>query len=118
MLRLPVLIASLLFTQNAMAQTASGSGDMTSLIFMISIMFIGMYFLVLRPQQKKAKEHQTLISALKKGDEILTSGGIIGRVTHLGDNFLQIEIAPNTEIRIQRGAIISLMPKGSYKGEL
>jgi preprotein translocase subunit YajC len=78
-------------------------------------MFAVLYFLMIRPQQKKAKEHKALLEALSKGDEVVTSSGIAGRITKVGDEFVSVEIAENTEIRMQKGAIVVVLPKGSLK---
>ena len=74
-----------------------------------------MYFMIFRPQQKRAKEHAALIGGLKKGDEIVTSGGILGKITDIDDNFIRLKISDNGEMRIQRHAVHAVMPKGTYK---
>ena len=80
------------------------------------ILFLGIFwFLLLRPQQKRQKEHKTMVAALKKGDEIVTNGGLLGKVTKIGDTFVSVEIAQGQEVNIQRQAIQSLMPKGTIK---
>ena len=83
------------------------------------IMLIGMivifYFILIRPQQKRAKEHRKLIEALGKGDEIVTSGGVLGKITDVGEQYLTVEIASNVQIKIQRHAITTVLPKGSLK---
>ena len=83
------------------------------------IILIGaFYFLLIRPQTKRAKEHKQMVDALKKGDEIVSGGGVLGRITEVGENFVQVEIAENVQIRIQKQSVSSLMPKGTYKGTL
>jgi preprotein translocase subunit YajC len=70
---------------------------------------------MIRPQMKRAKEHKAMVEALQKGDEIVTAGGILGRISKLGDAHLTIEIAPNVEIQVQRGAVQTVLPKGTLK---
>ena len=78
-------------------------------------MVAAMYFLMIRPQMKKAKEHKALIEALGKGDEVVTQGGIAGRITKVGDDFIAISIADNVEIQVQKPAITLVLPKGTLK---
>ena len=75
-----------------------------------------MYFLLIRPQQKKQKEHQAMLSKLSAGDEIVTAGGILGRIIEVGDNFITLEIADNVRIKVQRFQVTTLVPKGTLKG--
>nr|WP_248281465.1 preprotein translocase subunit YajC [Aromatoleum petrolei] len=79
------------------------------------LMFIVLWFLMIRPQMKRAKEHKAMVSALAKGDEVVTQGGIAGRVTQVGDNFLRIEIADNVNILVQNQAVATVLPKGTLK---
>ena len=79
------------------------------------LMFVVLYFVMIRPQMKKQKEHKAMIDALSKGDEIATSGGMLGKVTKLGDSYVSLEIANNVEIQIQRSAVVQVLPKGSIK---
>jgi len=81
---------------------------------MIAI-FVVFYFLLIRPQQKKAKEAKAMLEALQKGDEVVTAGGLLGKVSKLTDQYATIEIAPNTEITVQRQAVSQLLPKGTIK---
>jgi preprotein translocase subunit YajC len=101
----------------AAAQTAPASplGGGFGPIIMLGVMFAVMYFLMIRPQMKRQKEHQNLISKLAKGDEVITSGGIAGRVDNIGDNFITVEIADNTKIKLQKNAITTVLPKGTLK---
>ena len=78
-------------------------------------MFAVMYFVMIRPQMKKQKEHRAMIEALAKGDEIATVGGVLGKVTKLGDSYVSIEVANGVEIQIQRSAVVQVLPKGSIK---
>jgi len=98
----------------AQAGTSSSSGQLAPLLMMV--VFIGIfYFLLIRPQQKKAKDHQAMLAKLSVGDEVVTSGGILGRVTEVGDTFVTLEIADSVRIKVQRGQVSSLMPKGTLK---
>ena len=99
---------------NAYAQAGGGGAGMGDLLFII-ILFGVFYFLLIRPQQKRAKEHKAMVEALAKGDEIVTQGGVLGRIRHVGDAFLTVEIAEGTEIKVQRAAVGALMPKGTIK---
>ena len=81
----------------------------------IILMFVILYFLMIRPQMKRQKEHRAMIDAIAKGDEVATSGGIIGKVTRLSEGFLHIEIASNVEVQIQRSAVVQVLPKGTVK---
>ena len=101
----------------AFAQTApSGAGgmDIMSLLPLIA-MFVLLYFLLLRPQMKRAKEQKQMIAALQKGDEVITSGGTLGRVTKVSDNYINLEIANNVEVTVQKSAVQTLLPKGTLK---
>jgi preprotein translocase subunit YajC len=99
---------------NAYAQSAAPGGDLMAFLPMILI-FVVFYFLLIRPQQKKAKEHRAMLGALQKGDEVITAGGLIGRVTKLSDQYATVEIAPGVETPVQRSAIAQLLPKGTIK---
>lgn len=79
------------------------------------LMFVVLYFVMIRPQMKKQKEHRTMIAALAKGDEIATAGGVLGKVTKLGDSLLSVEIANGVEVQLQRSAVVQVLPKGSIK---
>ena len=82
---------------------------------MLVLMMAVMYFVIIRPQQKKQNEHKAMIDALAKGDEVATAGGVLGKVTKLGDNHLGLEVANGVEIQIQRTAVVQVLPKGSIK---
>ena len=102
----------------AHAQTAGAAADPTGgfmqLLPMI-LMFVVLWFLMIRPQMKKAKEHKALIAALAKGDEVVTSGGLVGKVIKVGDNYVTLEIAEGTEVVVQKPAIGLVLPKGTLK---
>jgi len=105
------------FISDAMADGAAApQGGGMQLIIMMAIFFGIMYFMIIRPQQKRAKEHKELIASINKGDEIVTGGGIIGKVTNLGENFVEMSVSENTTIKVQRQAIAAVMPKGTMKG--
>jgi preprotein translocase subunit YajC len=100
---------------SAYAQAASG-GDAGFLGFLpIILMFALLYFLMIRPQMKRAKEAKAMIESLQKGDEVVTAGGVVGRISKLGDQYVTLEIAPNTEIVVQRAAVQVSLPKGTIK---
>jgi preprotein translocase subunit YajC len=86
------------------------------MIIMMALFFVVFYFLLIRPQQKKQKEHQAMLSKIAAGDEVVTMGGILGRVIEVGDQFLTLEIADNVRIKVQRFQVTSLVPKGTLKG--
>ena len=94
--------------------TASGSDTLFTFLPMIAI-FVVFYFLLIRPQQKKAKEAKAMLDALQKGDEVVTAGGILGRISKINDQYVTVEVAEKTELTVQRGAISQLLPKGTIK---
>ena len=99
----------------AFAQAAP-SGDPGYIgLLPIVLMFVLLYFLMIRPQMKRAKETKQMIEALQKGDEVITAGGVLGRITKLSDAYITLEIAPNMEINVQKAAIQVLLPKGTIK---
>jgi preprotein translocase subunit YajC len=101
---------------SAFAQSLPGSGDGGLIGFLpIILMFVLLYFLMIRPQMKRAKEQKQMIESLQKGDEVITSGGVLGRITRLGDAYVSVEIAPETEISVQRAAVQTILPKGTLK---
>jgi preprotein translocase subunit YajC len=99
----------------AFAQGAPAAGPGYEQILIIVGMFALLYFFMIRPQMKRAKEHKAMTEALQKGDEVVTSGGVLGKITKIGEAYISLEIAPNTEIQVQRGAIQTLLPKGTMK---
>jgi len=109
------------FISSAFAQTApaaAGGSDMqSSLMSMLPLvlMFVVLYFVMIRPQMKRQKEHRTMIDAVAKGDEVATAGGVLGKVTRLGDVYLGVEIANGVEVTLQRSAIAQVLPKGTIK---
>jgi preprotein translocase subunit YajC len=95
------------------APAAQGGG--LSMILMMVVLFGLMYFMMIRPQMKRQKEHRAMVSALAKGDEVVTNGGLAGRVDDIGETFITIEIAPNVKVKLQKGAVSQVLPKGSLK---
>ncbi len=96
------------------AGQAAAPSPIPSFVLM-GVVFLGMYFLLFRPQMKRAKEHRELVAKLQKGDEVLTSGGLAGRIEDLGESFATVEIADRVSIKVQRGAITAVLPKGTLK---
>ena len=110
-----------MFISSAIAQTApaaAAGGDIqSSLMSMLPLvlMFVVLYFVMIRPQMKKQKEHRAMIEAVTKGDEVVTSGGLLGKVSKLGDNYLGLEVSTGVEVQIQRSAVVQVLPKGTIK---
>ena len=104
------------FINNAWAQGAAEQGSSTSFLVMMVIFFAIFYFLLIRPQQKQAKEHKNMIESMSKGDEVVTTGGVLGRINKVGDNFIALEIGKDMEIKVQKNSISAIMPKGTMKG--
>jgi preprotein translocase subunit YajC len=99
---------------HAQAAGAQPGGFGMSLLFPLLLIGV-MYFLMIRPQMKRAKEHRAMLEKLSKGDEVLTNGGIAGTIADIGENFITVEIADNVRIRVQKGAIANVLPKGTLK---
>ena len=110
-----------MFISSAFAQTApaaAGGGDMLSSLgsmLPLVLMFVVLYFVMIRPQMKRQKEAKSMIDALAKGDEVVTAGGVLGRVTKLGDSYLTLEVASGVELQVQRSAVVQVLPKGTLK---
>ncbi len=104
------------FISDAMAAPAQGQGDPLMSFLPLIFIFIVFYFLLIRPQSKKAKEHRQMVEALSKGDEVVTNGGLLGKITRVGDSFVDLEVAEGVTLRVQRHAVANLMPKGTIKG--
>jgi preprotein translocase subunit YajC len=101
---------------DAWAQAAPGSpGGQFQFAILMAAFIALFYFMLIRPQQKRAKEHQALVSKLASGDEVVTSGGLLGRVTDVGDTFITLEIADGVRVKVQKVQITQLMPKGTLK---
>ncbi len=100
----------------AEAAPQSGGGG-TEMLIMIGIFFAIMYFMIIRPQQKRQKEHKSLMDSLSKGDEVVTNGGMMGKIKNVGDDIVKIELAENVVIKVQKHAIGSVLPKGTLNQE-
>lgn len=105
------------FISDALAQDAAPAGGpgMLEALLPFAILFIVFYFLLIRPQSKRAKEHRRMVESLAKGDEIVTTGGLLGKITEVGENFIEIELTENTRVKVQRQMVGSVMPKGTIK---
>jgi preprotein translocase subunit YajC len=101
---------------NAWAQAGTPPGGEMFQVVLIAGMFVMLYFLMIRPQMKRAKELKAMNEAMQKGDEVVTSGGIVGKISKLNDNYVTLQIADNVEIRVQRPAVQLVLPKGTIKG--
>ena len=110
-----------LSTSMLIAQAAPAAGGAAQqpnglvTILPLVALFVVFYFLMIRPQMKRQKEHRAMVSALSKGDEVVTNGGIAGRVDDVGESFLTVEIAPNVKVKVQKGAVSQVLPKGTLK---
>jgi len=98
----------------AQAAGATGGAPYMDFVFLI-LLFVVFYFLLIRPQMKRAKEHKSMVSSLSKGDEVVTNGGLLGKITKMGDDFITLEIAEGLEVNVQKQAVGSLLPKGTLK---
>ncbi|MCP4042091.1 MAG: preprotein translocase subunit YajC [Gammaproteobacteria bacterium] len=103
------------FISDAYAQGAAPGQFPMGDIFFLLLMFAAIYFLLLRPQMKRTKEHKSMVDSLSKGDEAVTSGGLLGKITKVGDNFVTMEVADGLEVRVQKQSMATLMPKGTIK---
>ena len=103
------------FAQAAPAATSSSPDMLGSIGSMLPLilMFVVLYFVMIRPQMKRQKEHKAMIDALAKGDEVVTSGGMLGKIAKIGETYLTVEIANGVEIQVQRGAVVQVLPKGT-----
>ena len=112
-----------MFISEAFAQTApaaaggaadSAFGSIGGML-PILLMFVVLYFVMIRPQMKRQKEHKAMIDALAKGDEVVIAGGVLGKVSKMGDSYLHVEVAPGVELQVQRASVIQVLPKGTIK---
>ena len=108
-----------MFISTAQAQTApaAATGGAESTLFSLLplvLMFVVLYFIMIRPQMKKQKEHRAMVEALAKGDEVVIAGGVLGRVAKVGDSYLSVEVANNVELQVQRVSVIQVLPKGTF----
>ncbi len=103
------------FIASAWAQAPAGQPDPLTSFLPLIFIFVIFYFLLIRPQTKRAKEHRKMVSELKAGDEVVTAGGLLGRVSHVGEQFLKVEVADGMELRVQRQSVTAVVPKGTLK---
>ena len=103
------------FISDAYAQGVGGGGAPYGDIMFLVLLFAVFYFLLIRPQQKRAKEHKKMVEAVAKGDEVVTNGGLLGKVLEVGDNFLTVNIAAGVDVKLQRSSVASSVPKGTIK---
>lgn len=104
-----------MFISNAYAQTAGGDAGGIMGFLPLILMFVVLYFLMIRPQMKRQKEVKLMIEALAIGDEVVTAGGLMGKVTHLKDQYITVELVPGTEVKMQKNAVTAVLPKGTIK---
>jgi preprotein translocase subunit YajC len=104
------------FAQAAPAAAADNSfmGSLTSMLPLV-LMFVVLYFVMIRPQMKRQKEHKAMIDAIAKGDEVVIGGGVLGKISKVGDSYIHVEVANGVEIQVQRGAVVQVLPKGTFK---
>ena len=110
------MLISSAFAQTAPAAAAEAGlmGSLTSMLPLV-LMFVVLYFIMIRPQMKRQKEHRAMIDALAKGDEVATAGGLLGKVSKLGEGYMTLELAPGIEVQVQRSAVVQVLPKGTIK---
>jgi len=105
------------FISTAWAQAApSPTGGMLGTVLPLLLIFVVFYFLLIRPQTKRAKEHRDMIGKLAAGDEVVTNGGLLGRINEVGDSFVTLQVASGVAIQVQKVQIVQLLPKGTFKG--
>lgn len=105
-----------MFISSAYAQAASPSTSDTLMSMLpLVLMFVVLYFVMIRPQMKKAKEHKAMVEALAKGDEVVTAGGFLGKVSKIGETYIGVELASGVEVQMQRTAVVQVLPKGTVK---
>lgn len=105
------------FAEGAAAAGAAPQGSGMLGMLPLLLIFVLFYFMLIRPQSKRAKEHKNMVEALAKGDEVVTNGGLLGRVTDVGESFLTVKVADGVEVKIQKQSISALVPKGTMKSE-
>lgn len=106
-----------MFISSAYAQAAATPSTSDTLVSMLPLvlMFVVLYFVMIRPQMKKAKEHKAMVEALAKGDEIVTAGGFLGKISKIGESYIGVELASGVEVQMQRSAVVQVLPKGTIK---
>jgi preprotein translocase subunit YajC len=103
------------FAQAAPAAAASDTQSSLLSLLPLVLMFVVLYFIMIRPQMKRQKEHKAMVEAVAKGDEVVISGGVLGRIAKLGETYLHVEISNGVEVQVQRTAVVQVLPKGTYK---
>jgi preprotein translocase subunit YajC len=103
------------FISNAWAQAPAGQPDPFMSFLPLILIFVIFYFLLIRPQSKRAKEHKKMVSELKAGDEVVTGGGLLGKITEVGEQFIKVEVADGVVLKVQRQTVVGVMPKGTFK---
>jgi len=103
------------FIQPAFAEGAAPAGGSLASLIPLIVLFVVFYFLLIRPQTKRMKEHKKMVESLAKGDEIVTNGGLLGKITNVHETFVTVEVSQNIEVKVQRESIASVMPKGTIK---
>ncbi len=106
-----------MFISSAYAQAAATPSTSDTLVSMLPLvlMFVVLYFVMIRPQMKKAKEHKAMVEALVKGDEVVTAGGFLGKIAKIGETYIGVELATGVEVQMQRSAVVQVLPKGTIK---
>lgn len=102
------------FAQTAPAASGGGESSLLSLLPLV-LMFVVLYFIMIRPQMKRQKEHKAMVEAIGKGDEVVIGGGVLGRVAKVGETYLHVEVANGVELQVQRGSVVQVLPKGTFK---
>ncbi|MCH8506378.1 MAG: preprotein translocase subunit YajC [Ectothiorhodospiraceae bacterium] len=105
------------FISSALAQSGEQAGAGWGALLFPVLLIVIFYFLLIRPQTKRAKEHRQMVSELAKGDEVITQGGVLGRITDVGETFLTVEIAEGVQVKVQKNAAAQVVPKGTIKGK-
>jgi preprotein translocase subunit YajC len=113
--RVLIVFISSAFAQSAPAAAGGGAESTLLSLLPLVLMFVVLYFIMIRPQMKRQKEHKAMLDALAKGDEVVVGGGVIGRISKLGDSLVHVEVAEGVEIQVQRPAIVQVLPKGTFK---
>ena len=103
-----------MFINEAWAQSGAPAGDLWSMLPIV-LMFVVLYYILIRPQMKRAKEHKTMVDALQKGDEVVAAGGVVGRISKISDSYVTLQIANGVDIQVQRAAVQLVLPKGTIK---
>lgn len=107
------MFISTAYAQSAPAAAPGGADSLMSFLPLL-LMFAVLYFIMIRPQMKKQKEHKAMIDALAKGDDVVIAGGVLGRVSKLGESYLHVEVADGVELQVQRGSVVQVLPKGTF----